>query len=258
MKRVMMALILAGLLAGAAIFFFPDTIERVWISLTTQPTSAPPATKPVPDPETNDSLKESLAHWREQLARRYASATTDNERRAVIEDARIILETTLPVMMRTWLGTPWDFHGTAPEPGNGKVACGYFVSTVLRDAGFRVHRYHLAQQPSENIMRTFLPRSSCKLSAGANYADFADSLESSEPGIYIVGLDTHVGFVVVNHGEFRFIHSSGARPWAVVDESRTDAHVLRNSNWRMLGNLTSDRELLIKWLTGVNFPVHGR
>lgn len=258
MKRVLLVIVAAGLLAAAAIHFFPDHLEHWLGKLTRTSIQQPPAAKPVPDPETNAALKSSLAEWRASLATRYAAAPNDAARREILDDARVLLESSLPAMMRTWLGTPWDFHGTAPQPGDGKIACGYFVSTVLRDAGFKVHRYRLAQQPSENIMRTFLPRSSCKLSAGVDYHLFADALESAEPGIYIVGLDTHVGFVVVRDGTFRFIHSSGSRPWAVVDESREQAVVLRNSNWRMLGNLTSDREVLRKWLAGTNFPVHGR
>ncbi|MFU8894057.1 MAG: hypothetical protein ACNA8L_10550 [Luteolibacter sp.] len=257
MKRVMMILILAGLLAAAVIHFFPHSIERILGRITAQPAATPPPAKPVPDPETNEMLKVSLAAWREKLALRYAAATTESERRVILDDARLVLESTLPAMMRTWLGTPWDFNGVAASPGDGKIACGYFVSTVLRDAGFHVHRYRLAQQPSENILRTFLPRASCRLSAGVDYDVFSEGLESSEPGIYLVGLDTHVGFIVVSDGGFRFIHSSGSRPWSVVDESRADAHVLRVSNWRMLGNLTSDREVVRKWLTGVTFSVHG-
>ena len=71
-------------------------------------------------------------------------------------DARLILELMMPEMMRCWLGTPYDFNGTAEKPGDGKIACGYFVSTVIRDTGFRVNRFKFAQQPSENILRTFI------------------------------------------------------------------------------------------------------
>ena len=260
MKLVMMVLLTASLLAAAAIHYYPDHLDRVFGMLpgSTLHDPPPPPATPEPDSETYETLKESLAEWRAQLAQRHASANSDAARREVLDDARVLLESTLPAMMRCWLGTPWDFDGIASGPGGDGIACGYFVSTVLRDAGFRVHRYRLAQQPSENIMRTFLPRSACKLTAGVDYDSFADALETAEPGIYIVGLDTHVGFVVVKGGEFRFIHSSGSRPWSVVDESRADATVLRNSNWRMLGHLTSDREVLRKWLAGTTFPVHGR
>jgi hypothetical protein len=241
------------------VVFYGDPIHA-WLDRFTArvvPAAIPP-TAPQPDPETYAQLKGSLADWRKQLATKHAAARTIRERDAVLDDARIVLESALPGMMRCWLGTPWDFHGTAENPGGGKIACGYFVSTILRDAGFQVHRYHLAQQPSGNILRTFLPRDSCKLTTGQDYETFANTLEAAEPGIYIVGLDTHVGFIVVRDGELRFIHSSGSRPWAVVEESRTNAHVLRQSNWRMLGHLTTDRDALRKWLAGTSFAVHGR
>ena len=258
MKRAITVLALAGALAATAIRFFPDPIQRAIVRFTPEPAAGSRPAGPIPAPNANEALKHSLGAWRNQLAARYASATGDRERRAAIDDARVLLESALPAMMRTWLGTPWDFNGTASGPGGDGIACGYFVSTVLKDAGFRVHRYHLAQQPSENILRTFLPRRSCHLSAGVAYDAFTRSLETAEPGIYLVGLDTHVGFLVVGGGGFRFIHSSGSKPWAVVDESKDEAHVLRASNWRILGHLTNDREVLRKWLTGEEFAVHGR
>jgi len=70
-------------------------------------------------------------------------------------------------------------------------------------------------------------------------------------------LDTHVAFVVAGDGEFRFIHSSGSRPWCVVDESREAAEVLQNSNWRMIGNLTASKQVIRRWLSGEKIKVHG-
>ncbi|HEY1086629.1 MAG TPA: hypothetical protein VGE37_03005, partial [Archangium sp.] len=35
-----------------------------------------------------------------------------------------------------WAGTVWDFNGTSTVPGEGKIACGYDVTTVLEQAGF--------------------------------------------------------------------------------------------------------------------------
>jgi len=210
-----------------------------------------------PDPETYAVLISELERWRLDLAKRYAAAKTNAERKIVIQDTRVILETVLPEMMRCWLGTPWDFNGTAPKPGDGRVACGYFVATVLKDAGFRLDRYRLAQQPSENILRTFLPKSACTLAIGQKYRDFATGLEKSAPGIYLIGLDTHVAFLVVEDGSFRMVHASGSRPWCVVDEARDEAHVLEKSNWRMIGNLTEHTQLLERWLLEDEITVHG-
>ncbi len=210
-----------------------------------------------PDPDTYAVLTKDLGRWRKELAARHHEAGTAAGREVVENDARVILELALPAMMRCWLGTQWDFNGTAKGPGEGKIACGYFVSTVLKDAGFQVDRYQLARQPSENILRSFLPKKSCSLTVGKDYQSFAADMEKCEPGIYVVGLDTHVAFIVVRAESFRFIHSSGSRPWCVVDEDRAHASVLRRSSWRMLGNLTADPAVLKRWLKSEKIVVRG-
>jgi hypothetical protein len=45
-----------------------------------------------------------------------------------------------------WYGTVWDFNGHTENPRKGTIACGYFVSTTLTDAGFEIDRYKMAQQ----------------------------------------------------------------------------------------------------------------
>ncbi|MEY3898100.1 MAG: hypothetical protein RLZZ214_3621 [Verrucomicrobiota bacterium] len=210
-----------------------------------------------PDPKTYAVLTKDLERWRKDLAARHQKAKSATARTAVEADARAVLEQALPAMMRCWLGTPWNFNGTAKGPGAGKIACGYFVATVLKDAGFRVDRYQLAQQASENILRSFLPKESCDLSVGKDYQAFASDAEKREPGVYLVGLDTHVAFLVVGDEGFRFIHSSGSQPWCVVEENRADAGVLQRSKWRMLGNLTADPGALRRWLKAEKIVVRG-
>lgn len=210
-----------------------------------------------PDPKAYAVLAKDLERWRKDLAARHRKAKSAAERTVVEADARVVLEKALPAMMRCWLGTPWDFNGTAKGPGAGKIACGYFVATVLKDAGFQLDRYQLAQQPSENILRSFLPKESCDLSVGKEYEAFAAEVERRDPGIYIVGLDTHVAFLVVGGEGFRFVHSSGSRPWCVVDEGRAEAAVLRRSSWRMLGNLTQASAVLRRWLKAEKIVVRG-
>jgi hypothetical protein len=254
MRKCWLLLILFLTLAGGAAWVFRGAIHGWWharmgsVGLSTQPSLKP-------DPQTYRVLSAELERWRLALAKRHASARNEVEREAVINDARVILEHALPAMMRCWLGTPWDFNGTADGPGKGRIACGYFVATVLRDSGFQVNRYKLAQQPSENILRSFLPKEACFLTVGMDYQVFAANLEMAQPGIYLVGLDTHVAFLVVTSDGFRFIHSSGSRPWCVVDEKRVDAVVLEKSNWRMLGNLTADTDVLKRWLKSEKIAV---
>ncbi len=222
-----------------------------------QSTEAPGLPPAQPDPERYQELIEELARERSGLTERYAHARTAREISDVINDSRRLLEARLPEMMRCWLGTPWDFNGTCQTPGSGKIACGYFVSTILRDAGFQVERIRLAQQPSQRIIRTFLPKDKIFIRAGLSYEKFLDQVVARGPGIRIVGLDRHVAFLVVTPEEkIHFIHASGASPYCVVDESRHDATSLQNSNYRVTGNLTRHPEIIHGWLTGSDWPTH--
>jgi hypothetical protein len=209
----------------------------------------------VPDRERYAVMMKDLARWREDLAGRYARARTAEGRGEVEHDARVILEKFLPEMMRCWRGTAYDFNGVAEGPGDGGVACGYFVSTVLRDAGFKVNRYTLAQQPSANIMRSFVEREACELRVGVGYEEYVDWFENQELGIYLMGLDTHVGFVV-NEGEgMRFLHSSGIEAAGVVEETRGNANAIKWSNWRMLGRFSGEPKVIRMWLKGEKVQV---
>ncbi len=207
----------------------------------------------VPDVERWDLLRKDIERWRMHHAREYDAATSKDDQARVLGEARSLLEHSLPELMRCWLGTPWDFNGTAKTPGEGKIACGYFVSTVMEGAGFRVKRAELAQQASQNILLSFLTQDALRLRRGVPYKTFRIETERSETGIYIVGLDTHVGFLVVKDQSYTFIHSSGSRPWCVVEENPDEAHVLERSNYRVLGNLTANDAMVKKWLHGEAF-----
>ena len=208
---------------------------------------------PIPDPERWRLLRQDLQRWRVHYAAAYRSAATGEEKHKVLEDARALLENTMPEMMRCWLGTPWDFNGIATEPGKGKIACGYFVSTVMEGAEFQVSRTQLAQQASQNILRTFLKQNDLRLRVGVPYKTFCQEMMRCESGIYIIGLDTHIGFLIVKNQSLIFLHSSGSKPWCVVEESGEQAHVLEKSNYRVMGNITGSDDVLRRWLLGDAF-----
>lgn len=248
-----MVLILLLIWLGGAGWWFRGTVQS-WLA-ELRAVSIPGRKQP--DPKTYAVLVSELARWRAELGKRHARAESDAERALVEHDARLVLEQVLPEMMRCWMGTPWDFNGTASKPGGGKIACGYFVATVLMDAGFQVDRYQLAQQASGNILRSFLEKEKCSLIVGKPYEEYASQISKSERGIYLVGLDTHVAFLVREADAFKFIHSSGSRPWCVVEESRDEAQVLQRSRWRMTGNLTADAKVLRRWLKAEKIVVRG-
>lgn len=255
-RRVVIILVVVLLVgAGAAVWVGRDRVEG-WLGRGEEGLPVGVAVRPRPD--DYQMHVEDARRWRADLAARHRGAGDEAARGRVLGEARQALETLLPAMMRCWLGTPWGYDGTAEAPGAGDIACGYFVATVLRDAGFRIDRFKVAKEPSETILRTFLPRKALRYRVGVPYAQFAAEARQSEPGVYIIGLDTHVAFLVVAGGSFRMIHASGSRPWRVVEEPETGAPVLANSRFRVLGNLTADRELLQRWLLERPLPVGAR
>lgn len=208
---------------------------------------------PQPDLETYLVLSRDLNRHRDRLSAKLAAATTPAEEEAVVAEARTLLEYALPRLMHCWLGTPWDFHGSAHQPGTDAVACGYFVSSVLQDAGFNVEWGALAQQPSQSIIATFLPREDMTIRVGDEYDEFMDAMQAMEPGIYLVGLDSHVGFLLVAPDQLRFIHASGSPPQCVVNESREEAGTLKRSRYRVVGNLTANHAVVQSWLANNKF-----
>lgn len=200
---------------------------------------------------------ERIEGRRQQLARTMAS-THPAQRAEVLSEARRLLQTSLARDLPAhWLGTPWDFNGISQTPGEGQIACGYFVSTLLRDTGFQVERIRLAQQPSGNIIRTLTPRSNVKRLIGKGFDEFLAELDASGPGIYVIGLDRHVGLIAKTNESAAFIHSDGGRHKCVIVEPVERSESLKRSRWREFANLSADETLLEKWLENTPLPTAG-
>jgi hypothetical protein len=69
-------------------------------------------------------------------------------------------------------------------------------------------------------------------------------------GLYVIGLDNHVGFLLNGEEGVDFIHSSYAEPAQVIREEAALSQVLSWSNVYVLGMITFNRPLLRKWLMG--------
>jgi len=206
---------------------------------------------PTPDNHTYNEIVATLAADKLKLASRYQEAPSTEQRNVVIAEARIVLTRTIySDLFPSWYGTAWDFNGTTEIPRQGKIACGYFVSTVLRDAGLKVERAQLAQQASENIILSLTRDSYVRRFRRVAIGDFVNAVKEWGPGIYVVGLDIHVGFIVNTGSEVYFIHSSYVEPYAVVKERASESRILEASNYRVLGKVSADDLLIEKWLLG--------
>lgn len=192
------------------------------------------------------------------LAQRYQQATSELQRAGIVTQARGALTRSIYTeILPSWYGTRWDFNGTTEVPRQGKIACGYFVSTVLRDAGWRVQRARLAQQASENIILSLTAEPYIKRFRRIPIGDFVNSVKEWGPGIYVVGLDIHTGFIVNNGDEVYFVHSSYVDPFMVVKERALDSKILQTSAYRVLGKITADDELIQRWLLKKEIATRG-
>lgn len=195
---------------------------------------------------------DALARIRARLSDDYAHA--DRSGKAAVRDRarQAVLDGITRDLIPAWYGTRWDFYGTTEVPGEGTIACGYFVTTILRDAGFRVERVHLAQQASENIAKSLAPADAIERFRRGDVGAVVDAVRSDGEGLYVVGLDYHVGFLWNDGSIVRMCHASYLGEAVVVcEDARTSPAMV--SGYHVVGKLLSD-VMTDRWLTGQAFP----
>ncbi len=191
----------------------------------------------------------------EQFRWDYERATSPKTKRAIMLEAQtylfgLITEGLFPY----WYGTKWDFNGTTETPRNGKIACGYFVGNILKHAGFRFNRRNLGMSASEKIVKTFAPADQIQRFSRVSLSKFVKAAQASGNGLYILGLDTHVGFVVVQGDDVGFIHASRTFWNGVRWEKPEEARAVKKSKYRILGKIL-DEQMVSKWLVNEEFVV---
>jgi hypothetical protein len=192
---------------------------------------------------------------RNKLAELYTESTTVDKKKRVIKKARTFIANAMACELSSyWYGTPWNFHGTTEAPQQGNIACGYFVSTILRDAGLSVERVSLAQQASENIIKSLTDEKYIKRFSNTSIENFVNYVKILGIGIYIVGLDIHTGFLFNNGENVYFIHASYFPPKCVVWEEALRSSILKASKYRVIGYISADDSLIKKWL--FNSKIH--
>jgi hypothetical protein len=191
----------------------------------------------------------ALEALRVSLAAEHRAARTPRRRRAILARARAALvRAVADDLFPAWYGTPWAYDGTTTVPREGKIACGYFVSTILRDAGFRVERVPLAQQAAENIVRTLVPSAQTWRFRNRPLAEVLAAVRARGDGLFLVGLDNHVGFLLRRAGRLDFCHSSYLGAQGVACEPAETSAALP-SRYYVVGRLFTD-PLLARWREG--------
>jgi hypothetical protein len=193
-------------------------------------------------------------------AERYASlrASIDAARKELAgrreEARRFLVAKLVDELLPAWNGTPWDFYGTSQEPGRGEIACGYFVSTTLSHAGLRVERVKLAQQASERIIKSLVAAEHIARFSDVPLPKFVAAVAARGAGLYVVGLDNHVGYLIVDAGGKVWFHHSSYLSGGVIRQQALASPELERSRYRVIGKLFADDTLVDRWLGGAPVP----
>jgi hypothetical protein len=199
-----------------------------------------------------EMVKTGIGLKKKEFMTRYETAVSQTEKKKILSEAGKYLHKNLvDTVFAYWYGTEWDFNGYTDKPGEGLVACGYFVSTPLKHCGFNLNRFKLAQQYSLEIVKRISCGDSLWSYRGINSQQFLQRTKGKlKDGLYVVGLDNHVGFLLYEKGEVYFIHSSYFNPVAVVREKASESIALATSQVFVMCNISSNAKLIKKWIMG--------
>jgi len=145
-----------------------------------------------------------------------------------------------------WEGTDWDFNGITETPRNGMIACGYYVTTNLKHAGFNLNRYKFAQQLGSVIINSMCEKTSIKRLVGLERLE--KYLEAySDDRLFVLAMDNHVGFAVRKNGISYFMHSGFTGKAVVVKEVLASSDIIQGSYNFMIGDLLGNDRLINQW-----------
>ncbi len=173
-----------------------------------------------------------------------------------VDEARTALTEVIVSLSQEWLGTRWGLGlPQSSTPQEGKINCGTFVGTLLVHAGFDVNHKKLQRQPAELIIKTFAGKDDIRRFRNRSMDEFVEGVREMGDGLYIIGLDFHVGYLLVEGESVRFIHASYVTE-TVVDEDAATAEPIVTSKYRVVGRLLTD-ETVKKWIAKKKIQVKG-
>jgi hypothetical protein len=200
-------------------------------------------------PQKYKQLKFNLSKERADLKDGFNNALTNEDRNLCIKKAKrkfksILIDKVFPF----WYGTRWNFYGTTTTPGEGSIACGYFVTTVLQDAGCDLNRTKLAQVASEKMIQALVTKNNIKSFYDKPCSVMLSAIQKEGEGVSVIGLDNHTGFLICDRKEIYFIHSTGRFPFCVIKEKASESIILKRSKAKVVGFLTKDDHFIKKWM----------
>lgn len=182
--------------------------------------------------------------------KRYAAADQPARDKITAEARAYLVRMFSDSIFPGWYETTWDFNGVSQEPLTGPIACGYFVTTTLKQAKFDIDRVFLAQQASSVLIRKMCDKDRIKVVANGQLDKLITYLQAQPDGIYILGLDNHVGYVVKKGKTLDMVHSSYWPQVKVVRETMAESAIVKESKYFMVGNVLHSKATIEAWVNG--------
>ncbi|NHF61404.1 hypothetical protein FK220_018770 [Flavobacteriaceae bacterium TP-CH-4] len=202
-------------------------------------------TKKDPDSLSYGEMKTGIANLRKSLAENFreGTVTMDSIQEKFVEN---LVDNIIPY----WLDTPWSFEGHTAVPKHGKIACGYFISTTLRDMGLRLNRYKLAQKgPLDEAKALSCGEKIYSVVEMDPEKAFSEIDRITKDGIYFIGFDKgHVGYVLKRNSALYLVHSNYLYPALVRIESLKDSRVFQSYTTFHLVAISNNSTLMQRWL----------
>ncbi len=195
-----------------------------------------------------EKIKE-IEEERIRVQKLYLSADSITKDSIISESRKYLIITLKNEILPAWYGTPWSYGGMTKLPGKGSIACGYFITNVLCDIGYKIPRIKWAQSASETFIN-ILSEYNVKRFRKKSLEELKKYIVLLGEGIYLIGLDNHVGFIIYSNNQINFTHSNYYNPSVgVMSQDLFSLSPLTNSSYRVIGKLFSN-QMVENWIMG--------
>ena len=189
--------------------------------------------------------KNNIEKERTQLKVTFNSSTNKTE--VLNKSRKQLTQYLVEDIFNHWYNTKWSFEGHTEIPKQGTIACGYFVSTTLRDVGFKLNRFKLAQKSPEEEAKSIACGTTIEKLQNISKQELKNYFLKKQDGLYFIGLDFHVGYIYKDKSEIYFIHSNYIDNKGVMKETLESSKAIMSTNY-YIANITYNDVLIKKWI----------
>ncbi len=202
------------------------------------------------------ALQSRIDKERQSLERQWASAPGQSQSERLGHLEQHLLQR-IDSLHRAWLGTRWGLGmPQTTRSQQGKVNCGLFVALILRYAGFNFNIWTFNRQAAVHAIKSMAPRKQRRYFSRVKMKRFLAEVKKMGPGLFLIGLDFHIGFLRQDERGLRFIHASYIDK-VVVDEPAKEAIPIVTSKNRVVGKILQPR-MLRGWLSNKRIKILGK